>query len=167
MKATKTLNANEIPTRDATTDETSNSQSYKEKLLNTFGESSSEYEPWDEEEDEKDFPKNKWYDEEKMNGPPEPKPFNPRPEVTFTDEELDQWSKPWRNTLIVKVLGKRVSFSQIEAKLNKEWTTNGAIKITNMAYGFFLVRLQSQKDYKTSFFDGPWKIAYRYLIVQR
>lgn len=33
MKATESLNTNEIPTEDANMDETANSQSYKDKLL--------------------------------------------------------------------------------------------------------------------------------------
>lgn len=60
--------------------------------------------------------------------------------------------------MIVKVLGKRVSFKQLEAKLNREWTKNGPISVTDLAEGYYLVRLSSQ---------GPWKVADHYLIVQR
>lgn len=35
--------------------------SYKEKLLNVFGESETEEEFWDLEVEEQDFPENKWY----------------------------------------------------------------------------------------------------------
>lgn len=69
--------------------------------------------------------------------------------------------------MIVKVLGKRVSFKQLEAKLNREWTKNGPISVTDLAEGYYLVRLSSQDDYRHALFEGPWKVADHYLIVQR
>lgn len=63
------------------------------------------------------------------------------------------------NTLIVNVLGKIVSFRLLEAKLQREWTKNGAIKITDLADGYFLVRFAIREDYIHALFEGPWKIA--------
>lgn len=95
------------------------------------------------------------------------KPFTTGPEITFIDKELITWFKAWRrNTFIVKVLGKRVSFKLLETKLHREWKKNGTIKITDLADGYFLVRLSSQGDYRHALFEGPWNIACHYLIVQ-
>lgn len=41
------------------------------------------------------------------------------------------------------------------------------MKITDMASDFFLVRLSSVEDYRHALFEGSWKVADHYLIVQR
>lgn len=89
------------------------------------------------------------------------------PVISISDEELAMWSAPWRNTLVIQVLGKRVSFKTIENKLHHTWTKNGGIKIIDMHDGYYQVVLKSEEDYKHALFEGPWKVADHYLIVQR
>lgn len=111
--------------------------------------------------------------EEKMEKPTNvqseqiPKPNSVIPAVDLSKEELEAWSKPWRNTLIVKVLGKKVSFRMLEGKLRKSWLLHGDLRITDLAEDFYIVQLSDIEDYKHALFEGPWKIADRYLIVQR
>lgn len=33
--------------------------------------------------------------------------FNPKPHVQVSTEEYEQWCKPWKNTLVVRLPGKR------------------------------------------------------------
>ncbi|MED6205447.1 hypothetical protein PIB30_017672 [Stylosanthes scabra] len=44
----------------------------------------------------------------------DPAPFNPKPVIDVSLEEYDAWCKPWRSSLIVKLLGKTLSFRAIE-----------------------------------------------------
>lgn len=69
--------------------------------------------------------------------------------------------------MIVKVLGKRVSFKMLDSKLCCSWLLNGDMKITDLADDFFLVQLTSFEDYKYALFEDPWKVVDHYLIVQR
>lgn len=89
------------------------------------------------------------------------------PVIPLSDEELALWSNPWKNTLVVNVLGKRVNYRLIENKLNQAWTKNGSIQIIDMHDGYFQVVFKSEEDYKHALFEGPWKVADHYLIVQR
>lgn len=44
------------------------------------------------------------------------------PVIPLSDEEIQQWSKPLKNTLIVKVHGIRVNYKLLEGKLiRKAW----------------------------------------------
>lgn len=45
--------------------------------------------------------------EEKDEAPPS-QPFNPKPNAEVSAEEYSLWCKPWRNTLIVRLLSKKV-----------------------------------------------------------
>lgn len=87
--------------------------------------------------------------------------------IPITEEELHTLSKPWKNSLIVKVLGKRVNFKLLESKLRRSWVKEGTLKITDMTNDFYMVQLSSMEDYRHALFEGPWKVADHYLIVQR
>lgn len=139
--------------------------SYKDVLNTIFGADSDE-EDWGG-VDESEFPENKWYQDDKNEGSSEYKPFNHTPEIPLSDDEISRGSKPWENTLIVKVLGKRVNFKLLDARLRNLWQIKGLMKVTDMAQDFYLVQLTKQEDYHHTLFEGPWKIVDHYLIVQR
>lgn len=89
------------------------------------------------------------------------------PVIPFFDEELALWSSPWKNTLVVNVLRKKVNFRIIENKLNRSWMKNGGIHIIDMYDGYYQIVFKSEDDYKHALFEGPWMVADHYLIVQR
>lgn len=53
-------------------------------------------------------------------------------EVLISEEEYKEWCKPWKGSLIVNVLRKRVGFKVMENKLNRDWAKSGPIKIIDM-----------------------------------
>lgn len=86
--------------------------------------------------------------------------------VPLSDEELKLWLNPWKNTPVVNVLGKKINYRMIENKLRRTWTKNGGIQIIGMHDGYFQVVFKREEDYKYALFEGPWKLADHYLIVQ-
>lgn len=42
-------------------------------------------------------------------------PFNPKPNIEVVVEEYEEWCRPWKNTLIVHLLGKK-SWTEIYVK---------------------------------------------------
>jgi hypothetical protein len=86
--------------------------------------------------------------------------------IELTNEELQNWSKQYTNTLVV-VLGKRVNFRVLENKLKRSWTNNGAIQIIDMHDGYYQVIFSNEEDYKHALFEGPWMVADHVFIVQR
>jgi hypothetical protein len=88
--------------------------------------------------------------------------------IPLEDTEWNSWATPWRNTLVTKLLGKKVSFRTLESYLQRKWARKGKIQIVDMADGFHLIYFSSQEDYNFALFEGPWMIAdHYYLIVQR
>lgn len=111
--------------------------------------------------------------EEKLEKPEETldesvnKSTSPCSTIVVTDDELSKWAKPWRNSLIVKILGKKVSYRMLENKLRRSWLLNGDMRISDLAEDFYLVELSDIEDYRHALFEGPWKVVDHYLIVQR
>jgi hypothetical protein len=79
--------------------------------------------------------------------------------IQLSNEEFQDWSKQYTNTLVVKVLGKRVNFHVLENKLKRSWTKNGVIQIIDMHDGYYQVIFNNEEDYKHALFEGPWMVA--------
>ncbi|RYR43110.1 hypothetical protein Ahy_A08g039539 [Arachis hypogaea] len=138
--------------------------SYKESLLTGPG-LESDHETFNVVDDEPN-PEDMWYKDEEDEGDAE-KPFNPCPTIPVSKEEFEEWYKPWKNALMVKVLGKRVSFSFMEQRLRRDWEGKGKIHVIDMNHDYFLVHFSDEEDYAHALMEGPWMVAGHYLIVRR
>ncbi|KAL0012041.1 hypothetical protein SO802_007149 [Lithocarpus litseifolius] len=52
----------------------------------------------------------------------------------------------WCKAVIVKLVGRLVSFSYMQSKLNQIWKPEGRMDIMDLSHGFFLVRFFSKED---------------------
>ncbi|KAG5010443.1 hypothetical protein JHK87_018958 [Glycine soja] len=68
-------------------------------------------------------------------------------EVPITDGKFNDWCKPWKNSFMITMLGKRVRFHQLEAKLNCSWTRKGFIKIIDVPREYYQFLFTSNEDY--------------------
>ncbi|CAN1824773.1 hypothetical protein LINPERHAP1_LOCUS30896 [Linum perenne] len=85
---------------------------------------------------------------------------NPRcPKISFTDEEIQSFYRPWSKALVVKVLERSFSFGAVRRRLENLWARNGNIQVSDVSNSFFLVRFADPDDYRRAAFEGPWKVA--------
>ncbi|KAL4331470.1 hypothetical protein AHAS_Ahas13G0503300 [Arachis hypogaea] len=106
-------------------------------------------------DDDEPNPEDKWYkdDEDVLNGK---KPFNPCPTISVSKKEFEEWCKPWKNALMVKMLGKRVTFAFMEQRLQRDWEGKGKIHVIDMNRDYFLVHFSDEEDYNHALMEGPW-----------
>lgn len=64
-------------------------------------------------------------------------PFNPKPNIEVTLEEYDEWCRSWKQSLIVKPLGNKLSLQTMERWANRRWTKNCTIRVMDLEDGFF------------------------------
>lgn len=148
--------------------------SFREALLKVPGmdgmnEDFPSEEEWEDWVDDENLPENRWYREEEEVPAMKVKDNNGDSilEVKVSDEELKEWSKMWRLTLVVHVLGKKVNYRVLENKINRDWARIGKVKLIDLPRGFFAVLFDKEEDYKHVLFEGPWMVADHYLLVQR
>ncbi|KAF7844636.1 putative RNA-directed DNA polymerase [Senna tora] len=91
------------------------------------------------------------------------------PVLEFSQEEYEQWCRPWKLTLLVRLMGKSVGVTFMRNRLEKLWQRKGSgpSQIIDLENGYFAVSFTNQDDYLYAFQEGPWLIADHYLIVQR
>lgn len=99
--------------------------------------------------EEKDIPTNFFEDEEED-------PYYPV--VLLSKEEYLAMCKPWRNALIIKILGHKVGYSVIISRIMQMWKPIGQIIMTDTGNGFFIICTSNKEDYETTLFRGPWLI---------
>ncbi|KAL4359393.1 hypothetical protein AHAS_Ahas08G0072900 [Arachis hypogaea] len=93
-------------------------------------------------------------------------PFNPKPVIKVSLEEYDEWCRPWKFSLIVKPLGKKISLPFMERWVTRRWAKQSTINVTDLEEIFF-IRFHAHEDYAYALFEGPWMITDHYLLVQR
>ena len=68
--------------------------------------------------------------------------------------------------LIVKVYGRDVGFSFLQAKLLSLWKPTGRLDCVELGYGFFLVKLSLREDYENVLKKGPWFVSGYFLSIR-
>ncbi|KAJ1376734.1 hypothetical protein SESBI_49638 [Sesbania bispinosa] len=66
------------------------------------------------------------------------KAFNPNPTVKVALVEYEEWCHPWKYSLIVKLMGRRVWFRMMSVKLKFLWAKKGDVCVMDVSDDFFL-----------------------------
>ncbi|XP_020236355.1 uncharacterized protein LOC109815942 [Cajanus cajan] len=93
--------------------------------------------------------------------------LDPCPKIQISQEEFEEWCAPWKNALVINVLARHVSFKALEHKIHRDWAKNGAVRIIDMPNDYFLVQFKEEENYRHALYEGPWKIADHYIVIQR
>ncbi|KAI9098542.1 hypothetical protein K1719_025167 [Acacia pycnantha] len=89
------------------------------------------------------------------------------PNFEFEEKERERLMKPFRRTLVVKLLGRQLSYGFMQKKLRQLWERKGSIEVFDCENHFYLVNFQHTDDYMEALIGGPWVIADAYLNVAR
>lgn len=88
------------------------------------------------------------------------------PVIKMTKEELEMIRKPWRQTLIVKVMGRSVGYAYLLRRIKVLWRPKNRIDLVAIDNEYFLVKFESKEDYEFAKYEGPWMVLDHYLIVK-
>ncbi|XP_010520311.1 PREDICTED: uncharacterized protein LOC104799464 [Tarenaya hassleriana] len=87
-------------------------------------------------------------------------------QVSLSEAFLDRITQPWKKALVVKLLGKTLSYKTMSSRLETLWKPMGRLTVIDLENEFFLVRFQKEEDYQRALCEGPWVILGAYLTVQ-
>lgn len=72
----------------------------------------------------------------------------------------------WRQTLIVKMMGRTVGYNYLLRRIRKIWRPKSHVELVALDNDNFLVKLSYAEDYSYAKFEGPWTILDHCLIVK-
>lgn len=88
------------------------------------------------------------------------------PTIYLTKKENAAYRRPWRQSLIIKVMGKGVGFMYLLNRIKSLWKPKVDIEMISLENDYFLVKFTSLMDYQFAAFEGPCMVLDHYLIVK-
>ncbi|OMO84846.1 reverse transcriptase [Corchorus capsularis] len=85
----------------------------------------------------------------------------------FSVEEKRELRKPWKNALIVKLLGKILGFKALSSRVQQLWRIEGKYRIIDLGNDYFCFKFQKRGDYKHVLDGCPWVIGGHQLTVRQ
>ncbi|XP_057432308.1 uncharacterized protein LOC130725066 [Lotus japonicus] len=84
----------------------------------------------------------------------------------FVDRSvIEGMCSPWKDALVVNLLGKRLGYRIMKTKLSNLWRLSGDFALLDVDNGFFLVKFDQEEDKRKVIDGGPWMIFDHYLAV--
>ncbi|KAK9206268.1 hypothetical protein WN943_016543 [Citrus x changshan-huyou] len=88
------------------------------------------------------------------------------PSITFSAMVHEKLSEPWRNSAVVKLLGRTIGYRALCIRLNVMWKTTMSFSVIDLENNYFFIRFRSSSDVVDALTKGPWLIMGHYLTVQ-
>ncbi|XP_019150525.1 PREDICTED: uncharacterized protein LOC109147318 [Ipomoea nil] len=92
--------------------------------------------------------------------------LNGYPVIRVSNEEKERLRRPWRRSLIVRLLGRTVNYPYLYQRLQRMWRTESPFDLIALNHDFYIAKFESMKDYETAKYGGPWMVFDHYLTVQ-
>ncbi|CAN1165309.1 hypothetical protein LINPERHAP2_LOCUS26074 [Linum perenne] len=88
------------------------------------------------------------------------------PTIRILNEEKARVHRRFSHALIVNTLDRSFPFSFMSRKLPQLWAKKGSIVVSDVGFGFYIVRFETVADYERALFGGPWMINDHYVVIQ-
>ncbi|KAA3472382.1 reverse transcriptase [Gossypium australe] len=87
-------------------------------------------------------------------------------EVLMDPKLYEELCRPWRETLIVRLLDKKVGYQMLTRRLLALWKPKGTVSFIDVGNEFYVVKFAQSEDYATVVTGGPWIVHDSYLTVR-
>ena len=76
------------------------------------------------------------------------------PAIDFSDRVKFLMAQSLKRTVIIRLLGKRISYKTLCAKIEDLWRPSHGYKITDLDNEYYLVRFDNKEDYTNALVKG-------------
>ncbi|XP_057432116.1 uncharacterized protein LOC130724864 [Lotus japonicus] len=87
------------------------------------------------------------------------------PQLHVDKSVIDNMCSPWKDALVVGLLGKKLGFRTMKDRLSNIWKLVGEFDLLDIDNGFFMVKFDRKEDKKKVMDGAPWLIFDHYLAV--
>ncbi|PNY14400.1 hypothetical protein L195_g011081 [Trifolium pratense] len=87
------------------------------------------------------------------------------PKIHLDPQVFQELCTPWKDALVVKLLGKKLGYHTMKERLQKVWKLQGGLEIMDNDNGFYMVKLDLAADKERIITGGPWLIQDHCLAV--
>ncbi|XP_057418637.1 uncharacterized protein LOC130712838 [Lotus japonicus] len=87
------------------------------------------------------------------------------PRIRVDRSVIEGMCAPWKEALVICLLGKRLGYRTMKAKLDSTWKPTAGFELMDVDNGFYLVTFDKDEDKNKVIGGGPWMIFDHYLAV--
>ncbi|XP_057432231.1 uncharacterized protein LOC130724985 [Lotus japonicus] len=87
------------------------------------------------------------------------------PKIVVDREVIENMVSPWKNALVISLLGKKLGYRLMKNKLMSLWRLSGECDLIDVDNGFYIVKFDREVDRDKVIGGGPWMIFDHYLAV--
>jgi len=80
------------------------------------------------------------------------------PKVFWEPKTFQELCTPWKDALVVKLLGKNLGYNTMKDRLQKVWKLESGFEIMDNDNGFYMVKFNQEADKEKVITGGPWMI---------
>ncbi|BFG20178.1 hypothetical protein CerSpe_064520 [Prunus speciosa] len=81
------------------------------------------------------------------------------PSIQFLDRAMTRFCQPWKNALIIKLLGRSHTYNYLRDRLQQKWNLKGQWKLVDLVNDYFVVQFDLEEDLNYVLTEGPWIIS--------
>lgn len=89
-----------------------------------------------------------------------------KPKCYIAESILEELWTPWKDAVIVTLLGKTLGYLTMKDRLRATWTLSGGMDMIDIGSGYFLVKFDRAADREKVICEGPWMIFDHYVAVR-
>jgi len=87
------------------------------------------------------------------------------PKVYLEPKTFQELCTPWKDALVVKLLGKNLGYNTMKDRLQKVWKLQSGFEIMDNDNGFYMLKFDQEADKEKVITEGPWMIFDHCLAV--
>ncbi|KAF3664896.1 hypothetical protein FXO38_09877 [Capsicum annuum] len=87
--------------------------------------------------------------------------------IPLTADDKDRIYKPWQNSLIIKLIRRRMTHQLLKQKLTNIWKPTEETNLVDLGSEYFLLKFAKEQNMNHVLHDGPWFVQNGYFSVQR
>ncbi|XP_021800399.1 uncharacterized protein LOC110744720, partial [Prunus avium] len=88
------------------------------------------------------------------------------PSIEFSERVKDCLYRPWRTAVIIKLMGRPLSYTFLRDRLLQRWELKGPMSLVDLENNDFIVKFLLEEDKRYVLTGGPWQIAGQYIVTQ-
>ncbi|KAG5245718.1 receptor protein [Salix suchowensis] len=88
------------------------------------------------------------------------------PVIKISSEEKKRIWAPWQQTLIIKLMGRKVGYMFFMQRLRNMWKLRGDFTLTDLGNEFYLAKFANPENREHVLFRGPWMVTDHYLTIR-
>ncbi|CAN1269599.1 hypothetical protein LINPERPRIM_LOCUS13641, partial [Linum perenne] len=88
------------------------------------------------------------------------------PTIRIPEDDKIRVRRKFRDAIIISTLGKKFTFAFMSRKIPQIWAKKGDVRVSDVGWGYFVIRFQSTEDYERAMFGGPWMVADHYVVCE-